>query len=865
MADYLFMNLKVRIVQNGSYLIIPVDTADGIHKDQLDFMIRSYDNPYTPSRWSLEIRPKVSYGYGESTAMVMIDSRNHIYLDQFDEQIQYLRGELYGDWKVCMSESSAELNLLRMTPGVLGFDDDERPYVEVSQAFADHIKSATFNVKCFLYNEGRRSGYTIAPNYIDPSQYIKTQFDEYLATVDSQKLKIAVMTADGSWVTTDPYSYLKTDSDEYIDDSDDERLMSHDDDNVVDEPTTPGGWVASGGADTRFGFADDLVTVGFDTDRCWIAIPTADGVAPIYEGNFRVWEYDEDNDTLGRLLCTDMEAAFPNLYYYSMQSDSPLLYIEWFRDDETCGANYDDFSKGYRDFIGVRFPIWKVAGVLAPSIQTFEPLHREYDASDFVTHLLMESSHEYRVTRMTELLQETGLYYRDMVEAVDKVNACFTTTVFKMEEKPQLWQAIQDGAPYGTLCFSTGDDFVRPYDLYIDGLHVSDTSSYWKDFHQYITVPSAKVLENSVIIVDLYDYAKTETAVVDVSGSQTNSLLPYDFALDKVAGCDLVVCKMDGTRIEPTEVEFGLYAMQYSIQIPESLIDWDALGIDKNDQSILDRMGVSRIEESDFSCLLFNFIIPTEMSYQVMKSAYNEKIITKGDEDIMVKAGDVFVDTSTLATNNSPLYKFSRKVKAQDITIVIPNREELGVDTVRVYTNNVRRVSTMEDLSVDGDVVISSFTGADDPSRLLPFINGQLMPNDEVEGTIPEKMGGDFTIHFVNQYWEGSVGEVVYLPFSVDRFDTVSNEYGELHLEGKGVMTVGSRDMIFEDGYRIPNEDLVRLTNQIIKVPKVNAVYTIIRIHRDSNMYGFNDSVDQSIMDKLILENTSYKRSLGLG
>jgi hypothetical protein len=48
-------------------------------------------------------------------------------------------------------------------------------------------------------------------------------------------------------------------------------------------------------------------------------------------------------------------------------------------------------------------------------------------------------------------------------------------------------------------------------------------------------------------------------------------------------------------------------------------------------------------------------------------------------------------------------------------------------------------------------------------------------------------------------------------------------------------------------------------------VPKANAVYTIIRIHRDSNMYGFNDSVDQSIMDKLILENTSYKRSLGLG
>ena len=816
-ADYTFMNLKCQIVQNGTYLVIPIDTVDGITKKQMERMLADYDNPYTPSRWLLEMRPKVSYAYGETTALKLIDNQNRIYLDQFTEKMQFYKSDAINDWKVCVSESTADLNLLRATPAVLGFDEaDGRPYVEISQLFKDHITQATFAVHCFLYNEGHKVGFTISPNYIGPSQYLKTTFDEYIATVEAQRLKVAAMNADGGWTTLT-------------------------------------------GADKQFGTLEDLVAVGFYHDECWISIPTGRGVCPIYPGNFRVWEYDRETDTLGRMVAHDMTAAFPNMYFYKMKSDAYMLYIEWFRDDETVGTEYDDFTEFYRDYIGPEFPFKLVNGELPRIMTDFKPVHSEFSATDFVKHILMYSSHEYRIVKMAEILQESGMHYDEIVNNIDGENAMYTTITYDLENMPELYERLKSEGSYGTICIATSGDTTRPYDLYIDGVHISRTQTFWREFNQYITVPKELIHKDSIIIIDLYDYAPQASAPVIVTEDFLQSLIPDNFPIRMISANDIVVTDEDGLRIDPSRLVFGLYANEFLVQIPVTMIDWDALGIDKNDPAIADRLGIMH-PTGIFQAVVFRLILPTSADFSYLTTSKGETLYTSLSNALKVKSGNVFVTTEGYdEIDPTKMNKFSKKVKAQDLAIKI---QDIGNEEimVRVHNNTVYRKSTARDLSKSNQTVITSFCGADDPTRLISFVNGILRGNDAVSGQIPEKINSDFTITFNGSFNPGDEGEVVYLPFPTDRFDLVSDENGLINLATKGVMVVGVHDMIYENGFRIPNDQLIRVTNQLIKAPKPNTLYTIVRMHRDSNLYGFNDVNNQSFMDILFNQSPGYKQ-----
>lgn len=77
-------------------------------------------------------------------------------------------------------------------------------------------------------------------------------------------------------------------------------------------------------------------------------------------------------------------------------------------------------------------------------------------------------------------------------------------------------------------------------------------------------------------------------------------------------------------------------------------------------------------------------------------------------------------------------------------------------------------------------------------------------------------------------------------------------------------MTISDSDLIFEDGYRIPNEAIERVTNQLVKTPSAGATYTVIRYHRDSNLYNFEDSSTQSFLDRLFLESPGFKQHCGI-
>lgn len=817
-ADYTFMNLKCRIVQNGTWLVIPIDTVDGISHAKMQEMMDDYDNPFTPSRWVLEKRPKVSYAYGETTAIKLIDSYNRIYLNQFSEKMQYFKSEEINDWKVCTSEMTSDLNLMRATPAILKFDDTGKPYIEVSQQYADHIKQATFNVHCFLYNESHKAGYTLSPNYIGPTQYLKTSFNEYIATVESQKMKVVAMDVDGGWTTLT-------------------------------------------GADKQFGTIKDLIAVGFSEDQCWLSIPTASGVGPIWPGNFRVWEYDAETDTLGRMLSTDMYAVFPNLYFFKMKSDCMMLYIEWFRDDETIGTNYDDITEFYREYVGTDFPFKLVNGEAPEVISDFRPLENKYSANDFVKHVLFYSSHEYRVDMISKLLQETGMHYDEIIDCIDSVNAEYTTVTYKMSDMPELYARLKSEGSAAAVCINTSSDNLRPYDLYVDGLHISNTRTYWRNFNQYVTVPANKLTENSVIIVDFYDYTPQVSSSVHVSGDFLTSLIPKEFPIPYISANNLVITKPDGTRFNPLDITFGLYADEYLIQIPETLVDWDELGITINDPRIADRVAVMH-PTGNFKSVVFRLILPTVSEDAALKTIDDTQLLTSLGEAIIVKAGNIFVTTEGYdEIDMTKTHKFSKKVRSTDLAIKIAG-ENPDFERVSVYNANVWRKTSVSDLSVTNEAVIPSFCGADDPTRIVCFINGILRGSDEVDGQIPDKINSDFKITFNNAYTAGSEGEVVYLPFPTDRFDVLSDGDGIINLANSGVMTIGVHDMIFENGYRIPNDSLERVTNQIVKAPKPNTMYTIMRMHRDSNLFGFKDTSDQSFMDILFQQSPGFKQAM---
>lgn len=811
-AEYIYMNLLCSPQLNGTYLIIPADTPEGISSAEMDFIIANYNDPYTTNCWYMEVKNKNSYGF-TNTIVTKDFTTNRLYLSAFADRASFYKELPTNVWKVAMSTMTDEPNLLTATIGTLAEDENGDVYLEVSNTFHDFITSKVSNIRIFAYNDSMQVGYTISPNYIGPTQYLKTVFDEYFAAIDHRRLKVLAENADGG------------------------------------ETTLVGQDAAFGNTPT-----EDLVAVGFTPEECWVSIPTKEGVGPIYPANFRVWEYDANSDTFGRLLEMEMHAKFPNIYLYKMDSSSHLLYIEWFRNDKQVGLNYNDFIAGYRDYIGPQFPIKLMQGDLAEVVSTFEPLHAIYDTRDFVKQILLESMHQYRVEKMIELLKETGMNYAYLYNRLDGENAAFTTITYELIKYPALYQQLISDPSYGEIRIQSLNGEMYNYDLYIDGIRVRDTSSYHTTFTQVIRIPNANLKPDSIIIIDYYDIAQQHSAMIDTSMGSTMATLPANLGMDMISGADIVVSNADGIRIDNSRIQYGVFVYTYLIQVPETLIDWEALGIDINDWRLYNRVGVTTQVGASFKAVTFALpVLKDDPLYAVLKSNEDRRFELDDGKILIVQGGKDYVNVSGDV--------FSKRIKATNISIGI--RDYIDPSAI-VYNANVYRTATKEGLADSAYVNIEHFYGADDPNRILGFINGMLVDTEDVEGTIPDQMGETFTLHFNGTFNNNDEATAVYLPFPVDRFDVVSDDKARINLTGSGVMCIGVHDMIFENGKRIPNDGLERVTNQLIKAPTPNAVYSIIRIHRDSNLYDFKDIELQSFMDKLLNQSPGYKQYLGL-
>ena len=64
--------------------------------------------------------------------------------------------------------------------------------------------------------------------------------------------------------------------------------------------------------------------------------------------------------------------------------------------------------------------------------------------------------------------------------------------------------------------------------------------------------------------------------------------------------------------------------------------------------------------------------------------------------------------------------------------------------------------------------------------------------------------------------------------------------------------------MIYANGLRIPTKDIHPITNQLVKCP-TPGTYTILRLHSDGNLYGFEDEATQSFYDKLFAADPGFK------
>lgn len=870
-GDYVYMDAQISLVSNGFYLIIPIGKDSGITSETWVNLLTNYGSAeYFPNRWTLIQRPKTSFGYGKTTPLTAING-TRIYLSSLKTRKSYITEEIIDDWKVCISDDPNNLSLLRMSLGNLKFDDrDGRPYIEISEAFANYITSNMGQINIFVYNEDRKVGMAVSPNYVGPTNYLYTVFSEILASVEGRRFKVMVETPDG-------------------------------------------GWAYVNGSDTQFGNdVESMVAVGFDVSgKCWVSIPTKNGVCPINPQNFRVWEYDAETDTLGRLVCTSVTAKFPNIYEYIAHCDSNMLYIEWFRDDTTVGTDYYDFTKDYRDYIGTDFPTKLINGEIASSVVNFAPVVSEFDERDFIKKVLLYSTHEYRVEKMIEVLKETGMEYDRLYNALDEKFAPFFTETYDMAKLPNVYASIVSN---GYLRVNRPLDKLG-FDVYIDGIH--DSESGWgrtENGDTYITFDTSKVDSSSIIIIDYYWSEKVVSAEIAVSSDFNESRI-YDFPLKFMSGNDIVVASPSRNRFSASAIEYGINTKELLVQVPETFVNWDSLGITIDDPRLADRVGISVDPDQKFRSVVFRLLMADHDSTAFLKSIESENaaFMTVDGKYVMVRHANIIVTTEDYGNRIIGMAKFSKKVHTADIALRVyssllpPAVEELWTSTdevlqdkneytlasnrygdsgilpigdtsgetvttvvppyegmVWIYNATTYRKSEPIDLGISVDAIIPQYYGADDPARILSFVDGALQAENAITGSIPALIGEDFIIHFSNFYTSGMIGQCVYLPFPVDRFTFKSDFTAQANLAGSGIMTIGETDIIFEDGLRIPNESIIRVTNQLVKTPSPNSTYTLIRYHRDSNLYAFEDTTTQSFMDKLFQDSPGYKQHCGI-
>ena len=841
LAEYLFMALQMLPTEKGTYLIIPTDST-GITAEQVEFMRSNYGSAYVFNRWSLEIRPKTSYGYMRGTILRNLANRRFYLSDSTQRGAVIDPAQDLGDWKIAISDVISQPNLLKTSFADLKFDEtDGRPYLEISEPFYEHIQSITNNVDVFAYNEGHKTGFAISPNYIGPTQYLKDVFDEILASVNGNRFKVLMQKPEG-------------------------------------------GWTSVNGTDTKFGSnVTDMAVVGYTSEACWLAVPSTSGVSPIYEGNFRVWEYDTENDCLNRVVETEMEALFPNLYQYKMISDMPMLYIEWFRDDESIGEEYDDFTEDYRSFIGEDFYKKLIAKELPDVFNDYLPLRSYMDSNEFIKCILLDSAHDYRRLKMIEMLQDTGLYYDYLYDAIDAENISHTTCVLDMAKQPNLYTAIQNDQP---LTIIRSNAVNRPVLCYVDGKLEPNIVVGQSKKNETVLIPKTNVTASSIIILDIFDHVDQCHCQVRATTGEDFEQCCIDrdnFPVGKIAGCDLIVTETNGNRVDSAELRFGIRVAESLVQIPISIINWDELGIDKDDPRLSQKLGTN--PNSDFSAITFrNYYIPDDTTYVfniidrygIFLATVDAYLLGSLDDDRFFINGVTkylkdSLDRCLLTLQSYHLMvdgegaNFTKKIPVGNIAVQV--RDYNGDDTyLDVYNCNILRSAHTNDITADPVMEIDQYYGSDRTNRLAIFVNGVLQSTENVDVTMPAQVGESLIATFNDKetYQSGDTGDLIHLPFNVDRFEVDSDEHSQINLAGTGVMCIGIHDMIFENGLRINNDKFTKYTNQIVKAPNPSSHYTIIRLHRDSNFYEFADTDEQSFLDKLYKEAPEFKASKGI-
>ena len=850
-ADSLYMEAKISITQRSTYILI-IPGENGLTEEMWKIIHENIGNLYSPNRWTFIQRPKVSYVYANTTPLAIFNGQRRLYLNQFTEKKIYYVEDITPDWKVFISDNTENLGLLTGTFGEFKYDDTGAPYIEISETFYEHIRSTMNQIYVFAYHEDRRVGSALSPNYIGVTGYLKTVFDEYITAVNSSRFKVLAQLPEGGWERID-------------------------------------------GTDTAFTGEDtDLIAVGYETTgECWVYLPTKNGVGPVNPNNFRIWEYYPENDSLGRMVATGVTASFPSFYHYHLESEAPILYIEWFRDDDTVGAEYEDFLKPYRDYVGLEFPYRFLNGEVPAIVGDFNPVHSVFDETDFIKNVLLYSSHEYRVNKMIEILSETGMHYDTLQNAIDAQNVPYTTAIFKLAMIPGMYEKLHDMGSTAKLIMGPLMK-SKAFDIYIDGVWDGD-AVYDMDSegNQCIYFDATAVTPTSVIIVDCYDADEQIHGKADVGVNFLDSRI-WDFPLEYISGNDLVVTFPDNTRVNPINLDYGLLAKELLVQVPETMVDWDALEFDIDDPRIADRVGSDR-NGGPFKSVVFRFVIPAHDKYAILKSMEEENLtfFDVNDRRITVLWFGMLVTTEGYNEGQASLYKFSKKVYSTDLCLHIAdytidaeqlqtvhtediqeeNAKDLLTDTpfqrinqgnayvgeVNLYNCNVYAKSLPTELGVSLTTTFPEFYGADDPNRLLTFVNGVLQRKSAVSGSIPTKIGENFEVKFVEYVHSGEVGQVVYLPFPTERFWFKTDSDGQANLSGTGINVLGIHDLLFENGLRVPNDTITRVTNQIVKGTP-NCEYDVVRLRRDSSdLYGFDDVELQSFQDKLFNQSPGYK------
>ncbi len=842
-AEYVFMDLKVCLCHNGTYLVIENKASSGISDDKMKSIIANYNNEFCENRWCLEIRPRTSWMYTETNYVNLLTNLKipqSIFLKKWftiDRHVNKV-------WRLCVSFDTEEPNLMRMTNAK--YTDDNQ--LEITSAFNEFLQGSSFNVKVFTYEEPFKVGYTVMPNIEGPTVYLKTVDDEYIADIDGRRLKVlATRETDDNWVSAD-------------------------------------------GKDIKFTEAEleKAIVMGNTGNISWLSIPCKSGTSPVNPHNFRIWEYDADRDLFGRMNVIDPELVFPNIYTFQNISEEAHFYIEWIRDESVAKNPFLDFTNSYRKYIGLNYPIKKMAEELIPAIQNYQPTPVIYSDGDYITNPNHSCIQEYDMDKMKELLRTNRYGWRKLLNALARANAPFKVNTLKFSSNENWTDALESNATEIRFAM-TSTTATDACDVYIDGKFIPFLKTEDHPWGKYLIIPldslpglKESITPDSMITIIRYTTTNRQLSVysaIDVHETIAETykgrryvLFPYDFKGESLSGSDITLYDSAKLRLDVSNFGFGMYAYETIIQYPTKMINWEKLGISKDDPEIQKRIHTD--EASGMEVITFDNLSPNELSYLYLKTTLGELIMTLDPAYLVVKSGKKFI-------HREPGETFSKKVNPLEIAIEAP----LGVDALGqlgIANSDVyRRVDKLNPTITDGTIMlyIDNFYGAADKNRFLVFSDGKLLPVDSFDVTFSKYVGrpATITIPVTDASTVGTVYSVVYLPYPVEHYTMESNGT-TIDTNGKPANAgipdgmIGYTDLIFKtDGETglVPTTLITPIGEEISEVvPKyANSSFIVYRPKIDSNLWGFDghtESSRESILDQLIVDDLDYADSLGV-